>query len=465
MSVPSVPATLASDDHTLEVVEALLAWHVGQRVSIHAQTTLDIRTLDHPAAVALHRLERDLTATGADLWRGTTGGAAASASGLTAWLRQVRSAWRQLLLDLPETVALGLAAAPPALPSRVVGLFDSATDAPSGMLAHRRHWRPRSLPSGGELDGFLRTLPEGSLRETADHTTRVRQGTASVLRQSCVEVLSHAPAVRDQARSIPGPSLVLLQVLLEAGGTLPLAQVPLMLGTPLQDSARDNGSPLAWLQRAGLAYVGVGARSEVLEVVVPDPIRAALARYAPEADPKRPGLELDVRITGLHPPVWRRIRLRGHASLAELHFAIQGAFGWRNAHLFEFQRTGRAATLVAGVPMGETDPHEPPDAWSVPMHTELSRVGDRLQYVYDFGDDWVHDVEVVGVLPRPLRRRRELVDGERAAPLEDSGGPEGYEDCVAVAMGVRVDPELTTRVGDWDPEAFDLAARRRSFDA
>lgn len=60
---------------------------------------------------------------------------------------------------------------------------------------------------------------------------------------------------------------------------------------------------------------------------------------------------------------------------------------------------------------------------------------------------------------------RRLIDGARAFPLEDSGGIFGYRECVAIARG---GPDrgngLKEWLGDWDPERFDLANLRLSFD-
>jgi hypothetical protein len=50
-----------------------------------------------------------------------------------------------------------------------------------------------------------------------------------------------------------------------------------------------------------------------------------------------------------------------------------------------------------------------------------------LFYEYDFGDGWIHRLELTGNLPAPAdAARARLLDGARRAPLEDSGGIGGY---------------------------------------
>jgi len=103
-------------------------------------------------------------------------------------------------------------------------------------------------------------------------------------------------------------------------------------------------------------------------------------------------------------------------------------------------------------------------------------VGDRLDYVYDFGDSWEHVLMLEEIVePAPGAPRASVVDGDRAAPLEDSGGVPGYEDLVT-ALAEPEKPDHTHLVewymevyggnpADFDPahvdvEVLDRAVRR-----
>ncbi len=58
--------------------------------------------------------------------------------------------------------------------------------------------------------------------------------------------------------------------------------------------------------------------------------------------------------------------------------------------------------------------------------------GGQLQYSYDFGDGWEHDVSVEKVTaPQPGTRYPSCVAGRQARPSEDVGGPWGYQEFLA----------------------------------
>ncbi|MGM0386293.1 MAG: plasmid pRiA4b ORF-3 family protein, partial [Actinomycetota bacterium] len=61
--------------------------------------------------------------------------------------------------------------------------------------------------------------------------------------------------------------------------------------------------------------------------------------------------------------------------------------------------------------------------------TKVAAVGEKLTYVYDFGDDWQHVVLVEKVAPSQEGvAYPRCTGGRRAAPQEDSGGIWGYEE-------------------------------------
>ena len=50
----------------------------------------------------------------------------------------------------------------------------------------------------------------------------------------------------------------------------------------------------------------------------------------------------------------------------------------------------------------------------------------RLLYRYDFNEDWVHEVVFEDRTEEGSGKLPVLLEGERAGPPEDCGGPEGY---------------------------------------
>ena len=154
---------------------------------------------------------------------------------------------------------------------------------------------------------------------------------------------------------------------------------------------------------------------------------------------------LKVTLRHVQPTVWRRIRVPGDATLAELHEILQIAFGWEESHLHGFR--------VGNKQYGPAD--DTLDEAAVTLD-EIARTQKKVVYLYDFGDGWEHDVVIEKSVKDPTAL--ECLDGGRAAPPEDCGGPPGYEELVAILANPR-DPrheEMRDWAGEFDPDAFDL---------
>ena len=87
--------------------------------------------------------------------------------------------------------------------------------------------------------------------------------------------------------------------------------------------------------------------------------------------------------------------------------------------------------------------------------------GRSSTYTYDFGGDWRHRIVVEKVLPADEGSRVMVpacVDGRRACPPEDCGGPWGYDELLAI-LADPTHPEHDAR-REWlgrpfDPDACD----------
>lgn len=169
---------------------------------------------------------------------------------------------------------------------------------------------------------------------------------------------------------------------------------------------------------------------------------------------------ITVTLSDIEPEIWRRVLVPSDITLARFHAVLQAAMGWYDMHLHDFEIGD------AHYGMRFDDDVELP--WEVHDETkfilgELVEEGDVFTYVYDFGDGWRHEVLVERVFGKP--DGLEIVgalclDGARACPPEDCGGPPGYERLLGV-LADRRDPEhqeMREWVGDWEPEAFDLDA-------
>jgi hypothetical protein len=177
----------------------------------------------------------------------------------------------------------------------------------------------------------------------------------------------------------------------------------------------------------------------------------------------RPAMVFVLRITlrDLAPPIWRELRLEGSRALAELHDALQIAFGWMDTHLHEFAIGGRAYG-----PLDEEADRELIDDATVRVD-EVLAAGDAAAYLYDFGDGWVHDIVVVAVTPRDEDIPYPLcTGGARACPPDDAGGPGGYQDLIEQLLDPAHGEHAGARQwvgGYWDPEGFDANAVNRAL--
>jgi len=165
--------------------------------------------------------------------------------------------------------------------------------------------------------------------------------------------------------------------------------------------------------------------------------------------------QIKITLTGSKPPIWRRFQVRGDTSLARLHDIIQIIMGWESYHLHEF--IVRNAFRVSN-PEFELDGTQ--DESRVALQDIAPEEKCRVEYVYDFGDGWRHDILVEKIIPPEEGKRYPVcLKGKRACPPEDCGGIWGYE----AFLEAIADPEhpdhqelLDWIGGSFDPEELDL---------
>jgi hypothetical protein len=170
-----------------------------------------------------------------------------------------------------------------------------------------------------------------------------------------------------------------------------------------------------------------------------------------------PAKYISLRIELLHiqPLIWRRLLVPASITLPDLHLAIQGAMGWTDSHLHQFEIDGKSYR--------EPDPYgeieiipEKGKKLSAVLGKEVS----EFVYQYDYGDDWQHRVVVEQTQKaHPAWLGPLCTAGERACPPEDVGGIYGYQ----AFLEAIADPQHEEHVhllrwagGIFDPEGFDI---------
>jgi hypothetical protein len=183
------------------------------------------------------------------------------------------------------------------------------------------------------------------------------------------------------------------------------------------------------------------------------------APKARKTAPKKGGAIYQFKITlqDIKPAIWRRIQVPD-CTLVDFHDYIQAAFGWDNYHLHQFQIDGTWYSQPD--PDGDDFGMEFEDETHVLLSKLLRKSAKRNRWIYeyDFGDSWRHEVLFEGFPPNDPKADFPIcIEGKRACPPEDCGGPWGYSNYLAAIADPRHEEhkEMLEWRGPFDPEAFD----------
>jgi hypothetical protein len=133
--------------------------------------------------------------------------------------------------------------------------------------------------------------------------------------------------------------------------------------------------------------------------------------------------------------------------------------GWFESHLYEF----RLGEMIIGEKDDDWDfydRYEVKSAKRIKLSSMNFAPKDKFRYVYDFGDNWRHDIVVEKVLdPEEGVKYPVCIGGKRNCPPEDVGGPWGYEDFLEAIQDPQ-HPEHESMLewvgGSFDPEEFSI---------
>jgi len=105
----------------------------------------------------------------------------------------------------------------------------------------------------------------------------------------------------------------------------------------------------------------------------------------------------------------RTIEIEDGDTLYDLHCEIQHAFHWDNDHLYSFYMSNEVGDMqseYAGDPMGGDVDSALFRAPRSAAQTELRNLGleqgDQFKYLFDYGDDLIHTVEVFNIQDRTI---------------------------------------------------------------
>ena len=136
--------------------------------------------------------------------------------------------------------------------------------------------------------------------------------------------------------------------------------------------------------------------------------------------------QLKITLQDSSPEIWRRIIVPATITLDRLHDVIQIVMGWMDSHLYEF-KIGKKRYL------GELDDFVDEEnsllTEDFRLNDLIKKTGRTFQYIYDYGDDWIHDIVLEKTISDDINIEQPVycTGGENACPPEDVGGIDGYK--------------------------------------
>lgn len=162
--------------------------------------------------------------------------------------------------------------------------------------------------------------------------------------------------------------------------------------------------------------------------------------------PKKIFYQLDVTLLECPFEVTRSLIVPADIRLDFLHGAIQHAMGWHDSHMHEFQSKSKRYGMKM---MLEEEGDDLCDERRVRLSAIVKPRHPEFSYIYDYGDNWVHRVQVSNFDCKdiPPKRLISCIAGTGACPPEDCGGTTGYEE-FCDAFNNPENPEHDEQV-DW----------------
>ena len=159
------------------------------------------------------------------------------------------------------------------------------------------------------------------------------------------------------------------------------------------------------------------------------------------------------------PRIWRRLLIPSDLLLSDFNKIIQTSMGWTNSHLHQFIKDN-----IFYMPKNPDD-----DLWyefnnvdygEIRISELLEYENDKIEYEYDFGDGWMHEIKLEKILP-PERNigLPVCLKGKMNCPPEDCGGLGGFYNMLEILKDP--DHEEYESYLEWlgegyDPEYFNI---------
>lgn len=167
--------------------------------------------------------------------------------------------------------------------------------------------------------------------------------------------------------------------------------------------------------------------------------------------------QIKIELVDSKPLIWRRVIIPADVTFKRLHDIIQFSMDWWDNHLYEFEFPEEKLRITndeeayaefkfyqekykSKALTKRNDPRgiiarileiaiRQPQTLKIDNHLEKYNT---ITYVYDFGDNWQHKIELEKVIDDYEFGYPTILEGEGACPPEDVGGFPGYEEFLRV---------------------------------
>lgn len=170
-----------------------------------------------------------------------------------------------------------------------------------------------------------------------------------------------------------------------------------------------------------------------------------------------------IDLINTEPLVSRTIKVSSETTLYVMHHIIQTVMGWKNRHFYEFSINN---LRFADSRLVDENYGEVTDVKTIILEDVFPKTGETTIYLYDFGDWWKHQLELIEISNTPQDELLpSFVSGQNVCPPEDCGGVYRYREIIEILA----DPshEEFESIVDWlgpkfNPIAFNrLAIEKR----
>ena len=163
-------------------------------------------------------------------------------------------------------------------------------------------------------------------------------------------------------------------------------------------------------------------------------------------------IQIKISLMNSSPSIWREIQVHRETTFFELHHIIQITMGWQNYHLYEFNTEGYRIGEISEDSMEDFGNNELLNSRDIKL-VDVITVRETLSYEYDFGDGWLHQIEVQNFLSCDKHEYPVCIGGEMRCPPEDCGGLHSFYDSLKILKDKK-HPEHKEMV-QWFPTKYD----------